>query len=390
MSLPNADMGEAISTGQNKPLAIIAIDDDPGILKFYQAAMSGPGVEFESSTDPYEAMDLIVAYNPSLVILDVTMPGIDGIELLHRIRRFDARTHVVMITGNYTVDTAAKAIQEGAIDFICKPVLANKLRELVTRVRDLVAREERTRTLEQELAEVSNLEGIIGRSPRMLEIFDLIRHVAPHFRAALITGEAGTGKKIVARALHNLSPGRNQPFTVFNCAALAEGEAGLFGYASGGTAFLDEVGKLSTAAQSKLLHIIGRGKAQEVGLPQAQQVNFQVVASTSQDLQGEAQTGRFQPELWYRLSSVQIHLPALRERMDDVLLLARHFLARFSVQYAKEPLRMSRGAEAALLSRSWPGNVRELEEVIDRACMLATSHTLDSGDLPAEGNKLLG
>ncbi len=331
-------------------------------------------------------------------------------ELLHRIKRFDAQTRVVMITGNYTIDTAVKAIQEGAIDYVCKPVSAHKLRELVTRVRNLVAREERTRSLEQELAEVSSLEGIIGRSPRMLEVFDLIRRVAPHFRMALITGETGSGKGMVARALHNLSSGRNQPFTIFKCGARADGvmdkqlsghlggasagaaddAAGHFGYASGGTVFLDEVGELSAAAQSELLQVIEKGKAQELDLAQTQQVNVQVVASTSQDLRAETQSGRFRPELWDRLSTVQIHLPALRERMDDIPLLARHFLARFSTQYGKDPLRMSRGAEAALLSYSWPGNVRELENAISSACALTTSHILDCGDLPAEGNKFIG
>jgi DNA-binding NtrC family response regulator len=267
-----------------------------------------------------------------------------------------------------------------------------------------VAREERTHTLEQELAEVSSLEGIIGRNPRMLEVFDLIRRMGPHFRTALITGETGSGKELVARALHNLSSGRNQPFTVFKCGAraddvmdkqlsshpgrasagVADDSAGHFGYARGGTVFLDEVGKLSAAAQSNLLQLIEKGQAQELGLPQTGQVNVQVVASTSQDLRAETQSGRFRPELWDRLSTVQIHLPALRERKDDIPLLARHFLARFSTQYAKDPLRMSRGAEAALLGYSWPGNVCELENAISSACALTTSHILDCGDLPAE------
>ena len=176
MSLPNADLGDSEREGlgagifveQNNPLAIIAIDDDPGILKFYQTVMSGMGVRFESSTDPRRALDLVVAHHPSLVILDLTMPGTDGMELLRRIKSRDPQTRVVMITGNYTIETAVKAIQEGAIDYLCKPVTAEKLRELVTRVRSPMNQEERTCAPEQELADVSNLEGIIGRSPRML------------------------------------------------------------------------------------------------------------------------------------------------------------------------------------------------------------------------------
>ncbi len=414
MNLPNIDLGDsergreglgaAISAGKNKPMAIIAIDDDPGILKFYEAVMSGMGVDFASSTDPREAMDIIVAYNPSLVILDLTMPDINGMELLHRIRRFDAQTRVVMITGNYTIETAVKAIQEGAIDYVGKPVSAHKLRDLVTRVQYLAAWEERTRALEQELADVSSLEGIIGRSPRMLEVFDLMGRVAPHFRMALITGETGSGKEMVARALHNLSSDRNQPFTLVQCGAGADDladkhpsghrggasagaadiAAGLFGSASGGTIFLNEVGRLSAAAQSELLQVFEKSRARELGLAQTQKGNVQVIASTSRDLRVETQSGRFRPELWDLLSTVQIHLPALRERMDDILLLARHFLARFSTQYGKDPLRMSRGAEAALLGYSWPGNIGELENAISSACALTTSHILDRGDLPAE------
>jgi DNA-binding NtrC family response regulator len=414
MSLTNDDSGnpERVYEGsvvtdhgeQNSPLVIVAIDDDPGILGLYRAVMSGMGVRFESSIDPRQALDLVATHDPSLVILDLTMPGIDGMELLHRIKSRDPQTRVVMITGNYTIDTAVKAIQEGAIDYVCKPVTAEKLRELVTRVRSLVTQEERTRALERELADVSNLEGIIGHSPRMLEVFDLIRRVAPHFHTALITGEPGSEKEIVARALHNLSSGKNQRFTVFKCGALAadvvdnqlsghrgeafagavDDEARLSEWASGGTVFLNEVGDLNAAAQSKLLQVFEKGEAQELGLPQTQQVNVQVIASTSRDLQVETQSGRFRPDLWYRLSTVQIHLPALRERMDDILLLARHFLARFSPQYGKDVRRMSRGAEAALLAYSWPGNVHELENIIGRACMLTTSHILDCGDLPAE------
>ena len=397
------DFGVAILAEQNNPLAIIAIDDDPGILKFYQTVLSGMGVEFGSSTDPREAMDLVVAYNPSLVILDLTMPDIDGMELLHRIKSFDAQTRVVMITGNYTIDTAVKAIQEGAIDYVCKPVTTEKLRELVTRVRSLVNQEERTRTVERELAEVSNLEGVIGRSPRMLDVFDLIQRVAPHFRAALIVGEPGSGRKVVARALHKLSPGRGQRFAIFKSEVIADrpvdnqpskqpggaptgtvvGERELFESAIGGTVFLDEVGALSGATQLRLLQFLDRISAKELGSPLTPQEDVRVIASTSRDLQVETQLGRFRGDLWYRLSMVQIHLPALRERADDVLLLARHFLSQFNQQYGKGVRCMSRGAEVALLAYSWPGNVCELENIMGRACMFAQGMVLDCGDLPA-------
>lgn len=411
MSLPNADLGDAEPEGleaansadQKHPLVILAIDDDPGILNFYQAVMSDMDVRFESSTNPAQALDLVTAHDPSLVILDLTMPGVDGMELLRRIKSRDAQTRVVMITGNYTIDTAVKAIQEGAIDYVCKPVTAEKLRELVTRVQNLVTKEERTRALEQELADESNLEGIIGGSPRMLEVFDLLQRVGHHFRTALIIGEPGSGRKTAARALHNLSPGKGQRFAILKSEVIADSnmdnqpskpqgavaagavvsESELFDSAISGTVFIDEVGDLSGPTQLRLSRLLDQIAAWETSSPQAPHQDLRVIASTSHDLQADTQSGRFRPDLWYRLSMVQIHLPALRERADDVLLLARHFLSQFNAQYKKAIQRISRGAEAALLAYGWPGNVYELENVIGRACMLAEGNVLDCGDLPA-------
>lgn len=385
------------------PLVIVAIDDDPGILGFYRAVLSGMGVRFESSTDPWQTLDLIKAFDPNLVILDLTMPGIDGMELLRRIKSRDPQMRVVMITGSYTIETAVKAIQEGAIDYVCKPVTSQKLREIATRVQNLVAQEERTRALERELADVSHLEGVIGRSPRMMEVFDLMQSVAPHFRTALIVGEQGSGRRTVARALHSLSPGKDQGFAVFKSEAVAEppadqtsspqpssvilgavvGEQALFEGAAGGTVFFDEVGDLSPSTQVKLIRLLDRLEANEQSVQPAAQESLRVIASTCRDLEKATRTGRFRPDLWYRLSLVQIHLPPLRDRAEDALLLARHFLSQFSAQYGKPIRRISRGAEAALLSYSWPGNVYELESVIGRACMLAEGNILDCGDLPA-------
>jgi DNA-binding NtrC family response regulator len=238
----------------------------------------------------------------------------------------------------------------------------------------------------------------------MLEVFDLVRRVAPHLRTALITGETGTGKELVARALHKLSPRAQNRIAVFNCSALVDtlaesqlfghrkgaftgaisDQAGIFEWADGGTLFLDEVGDLSQAAQSKLLRVLENGEVQKLGLPQAIFVNVQVIAATSRDLSVEMKSSRFRPDLWYRLNMVQIQLPPLRERREDILLLARRFLLDFAAQYRKEIHRISRRAESALLAYSWPGNVRELENVIGRACMLTRTKVLDLEDLPEE------
>jgi DNA-binding NtrC family response regulator len=398
-----------IESGQSPPSVVIfAIDDDPEMLKFYKAALADEGVRVESSTDPLRAVELVETLNPDLILLDLTMPGIDGMEALRRIRLHDPEARVVMITGDYSIESAITAIQAGATDYVCKPISPEKVRKIVQETREHVNLARRERTSEAQFAEVFSLEGMIGRSPRLLEVFDLVRRVAPHMRTALITGETGTGKELVARALHKLSPRSQQRIVVFNCSALVDtlaesqlfghrkgaftgaisDQAGIFEYANGGTVFLDEVGDLSQAAQSKLLRVLENGEVQKLGQPQSIRVDVQVIAATSRDLNVEMRSNRFRPDLWYRLNMVQIHIPPLRERREDILLLARRFLLDFASQYRKEIHRISRRAESALLAYSWPGNVRELENVIGRGCMLTRARLLDLEDLPEEVRNL--
>ena len=382
------------------PLVILAVDDDPGMLRFYKVALAEEDVRVESLTDPLYAVDLLETLNPDLILLDLTMPGIDGMETLRRIRLRDPEVPVVMITGDYSIESAVKAIQAGATDYVCKPVTPDKVCNIVHETRGQVEYSRRESTLEKEFAEVFSLQGMIGRSPRMLEVFDLVRRVTPHFRTALITGETGTGKELVARALHALSPRSQQRIAVFNCSALVDtlaesqlfghrkgaftgaisDQVGIFEWANGGTVFLDEVGDLSSGAQSKLLRVLQNGEVQKLGVSQA----IQVDAATSRDLKAEMKANRFRPDLWYRLNMVQIQIPPLRERREDILLLAQRFLLEFASQYHKEIHRISRRAESALLAHSWPGNVRELENVIGRGCMLTQARMLDLEDLPVE------
>ena len=385
-------------------LVIIAIDDDPGMLRFYEAALTNEGVRVESAADPVHGVELVETLNPDLVLLDLTMPGIDGMEVLRRIRLRDPEARVVMITGDYSIESAVKAIQAGATDYVCKPISPEKVCKMVQETRERVDLTRRENTLENQFAEVFSLEGMTGRSPRMLEVFDLVRRVAPHLGIALITGETGTGKELVARALHKLSPRAQQRIAVFNCSALVDtlaesqlfghrkgaftgainDQAGIFEWANGGTVFLDEVGDLSPAAQSKLLRVLENGEAQKLGLPQAIRVDVQVIAATSRDLNVEMKSNRFRPDLWYRLNMLHIELPPLRERREDILLLARRFLQDFASEYRKQIHKISRRAESALLAYSWPGNVRELENVIGRGCMMAQTKVLDLEDLPRE------
>jgi DNA-binding NtrC family response regulator len=393
------------ATGQAaSPLVILAIDDDPAMLRFYKVALAIEGVRVESSTEPLQAVELVETLDPDLILLDLTMPGIDGMEALRRIRLHDPEARVVMITGDYSIESAIKAIQAGAADYVTKPISPEKVRKIVQETREQVDLTQRESTLEKQFAEVFSLEGMIGRSPKMLEVFDLVRRVAPHLRTAVITGETGTGKELVARALHKLSSRAQKRMVVFNCSALVDtlaesqlfghrkgaftgaisDQAGIFEWANGGSVFLDEVGDLSAAAQSKLLRVLENGEVQKLGFPQSIQVDVQVIAATSRDLNVEMRSNRFRPDLWYRLNMVQIQIPPLRERREDILLLARRFLLDFAGQYRKEIHKISRRAESALLTHPWFGNVRELENVIGRGCMLTRGKMLDLEDLPIE------
>ena len=402
--LGGGDSAPGVSGQTAAPLMVLAIDDDLGMLKFYESIIGDEGARVEISPDPIKGVDLVETLNPDLIILDLTMPGIDGMEALLRIRLRDPEARVVMITGDYSIESAIRAIQAGATDYICKPISPAKLRQIVREAKQQVALTRREMTLENQFAEVYSLEGMIGRSPGVLEVFDLVRRVAPHLRTAVITGETGTGKELVARALHKLSPRANQRIAVFNCSALVDtlaesqlfghrkgaftgaisDQAGIFEWADGGTVFLDEVGDLSQAAQSKLLRVLENGEVQKLGLPQAISVNVQVIAATSRDLNVEMKSGRFRPDLWYRLNMVQIHLPPLRDRREDILLLARRFLQDFATQYHKEVHKISRRGEAALVAYPWPGNVRELQNIIGRGCMLTRTRMVDLEDLPEE------
>jgi DNA-binding NtrC family response regulator len=402
--IPARELAGPQDSGRQAPLLILSIDDEPGMHEFYHAVLANEGVRLESSTDPQQGVELAAALHPDLILLDLTMPEMDGLEALERIRLSDPEARVVMITGDYSIESAVKAVQAGATDYVCKPVSLEKLRKTVSDARAQVDMERRESSLEGQLADLFSLEGMIGRSPRMLELFDLVRRVAPHLRSALITGETGTGKELVARSLHKLSPRAHQRIGVFNCSALVDtlaesqlfghrrgaftgavsDQAGIFEWANGGTVFLDEVGDLSPVVQSKLLRVLENGEVQKLGFPQPTRVDVQLIAATSRDLHLEMKANRFRPDLWYRLNMVQIQLPPLRERREDILLLARHFLQEFSSQYGKEIRKISRRAESALLAYAWPGNVRELENVIGRGCMLTRSKVLDLEDLPED------
>ncbi|MBV8052044.1 MAG: sigma-54-dependent Fis family transcriptional regulator [Acidobacteriaceae bacterium] len=295
-----------------------------------------------------------------------------------------------------------EAIQRGAADYLTKPLEIERLRSKIARLIGESETRQRTLRLDQELVDAYQFEGIVGRSPVMLEVFAKIRRVAPHFKTVLVTGATGTGKELVARALHRLSPASRGPFAICNCAALVEtlveselfghvkgaftganqDKLGLFEHANAGTLFLDEVGELSPSAQAKLLRVLENRQVQRVGSPIARNIDVRVIAATHRNLKAMVRENKFREDLFYRLAVVEIGLPVLANRREDLPLLERYFIEKFSAEYNKRIAGLVRRAQARLASYPWPGNIRELEHVIANACMMAGENLIDVADLP--------
>jgi len=377
---------------------ILIVDDEPGIRQALKQVLEYEKLVVRVASSGGEAITLYPDFRPHLVFLDVKMAGLDGLDTLSRIRKLDPNAQVVMISGHGTIATAVEATQLGAFDFLEKPLDTDRL--LVT-VRNALAHaelvDENTR-----LKEVSDSRFImVGSSPALDEVRQLIAKVGPTSARVLITGENGTGKELVARALHESSPRRDRPFVEVNCAAipseLIESElfghmkgsftgavadrAGKFEQADGGTLFLDEVGDMSLAAQAKLLRVLQEGVVTRIGGSKSIQVDVRVLAATNKDLDEEIEQGRFREDLLYRLNVVPIEVPSLRERQEDIPELVTHFVQQLSAGGGVTAKRFSADAIRKLQSRSWPGNVRELRNAVERALILAAGKVVSAADI---------
>ncbi len=383
-------------------IKLVAIDDEPESLELIEDALTQPDLKIETAADPDAGWELVRREHPEIVLLDLRMPKVSGMELLERIVAWDPGIDVILLTGHYSTDSAVEAIQKGACDYLTKPVSPVVLRQRIEKIMADARKRHRALQLEGELLETCRFGSMVGRSPEMLEVFARIRRVAPHFRIALITGGTGTGKELAARALHDLSPAGAGRFVVCNCSAIVEtlfeselfghqkgaftgatqDRVGAFEYASGGTLFLDEIGDMPLLTQSKLLRVLQNQEVQRVGSQAIHKVDVRVVAATNRALR-QLMTGKlFREDLYYRLSMVEITMPSLAERKEDLPLLLRYFLEKFSKQYEKPVHGMSRRAQAVLWRHSWPGNVREMENVLGNACMMVQGDTIDVRDLP--------
>lgn len=384
------------------PIKVLAVDDDPQSLALITDALAPEGLEVLTAAGAEAGFEMFLKVRPRIVLLNLVMPSMSGMDLLERMINVDPGANIVLMSGHYSAESAVEAIQKGACDYLTKPLDIQQLR---SRVASFLAESElrrRTLTLDQELLQACQFEGIISRSPLMLEVFTKIRRVAPHFKTALITGATGTGKELVARSLHRLSTASNQKFVVCNCSTLVENlaESELFGYvkgaftgaiqdraglfenADGGVIFLDEIGDVAPGTQAKLLRVLQDHRVRRVGSSVSRNVDVRVIAATNRDLREMVREGRFREDLYYRLAVVEIALPPLASRREDLPLLERHFVEKFAAEYDKPISGLTRRAQGRMATYPWPGNIRELENVIGNACMMTDGKFIDINDLP--------
>lgn len=383
---------------------LLAIDDEPQALRFIEDVLSNAQVEIHTAGDSGLGLEMVKRLRPQIVLLDLVMPGICGFEMLERILQTEPETEVIVMTAHHSTESASEAIQKGASDYIEKPFNVERLRRGISESLFQGRERQKLQELEPEPLNSCQLEGTIGSSPLMLKVFAKVRRIAPHFRTVLLTGPTGTGKELVARALHRLSPASSGPFAVSNCSAMVEtlAESELFGYVRGsftgavqdkigvfehgnhGVVFLDEIGELPLSSQAKLLRVLQTHEIQPIGSPVPRPIDVRVIAATNRNFRSLVKEGRFREDLYYRLAMVEISMPRLVDRRDDLPLLERHFLEKFSKQYNKPVPAITRRAQTRMAIYSWPGNVRELENVIGNACMMVDGTVIDVKDLPEQ------
>ncbi|MFN8642888.1 MAG: sigma-54 dependent transcriptional regulator [Candidatus Binatia bacterium] len=382
---------------------IVIVDDEPRMAAVVAMALQRDGYECEPCGSAADALAAIDARGADVVVSDLRMPDMDGLELLRRLRAARPDLPVILLTAHASIPSAVAAMRDGAFDYVAKPFDNDELRALVRRALDLTRLASENRWLRQELGQRYAPDTVVAESPRSRELLELIRRVAPSRATVLIQGESGTGKELVARLLHFWSDRVARPFVAVNCKAFAEGvlESELFGHekgaftgavaarvgcferASGGTLFLDEIGEVGPDFQAKLLRVLQEGEVQRVGGNVPRRVDARVVSASNRALRDEVAAGRFREDLFFRLNVIPVQLAPLRERREDVLPLAERFLARFAGGTGRE-LRFAADATAALLAHRWPGNVRELENAIERAVVLARGHEITPEDLLLE------
>ena len=391
-----------MTNNSGEPVVLI-VDDDAGVLSVAGPLISRWGFQVIRSTNGREAIDLVQKLDVDVVMVDLRMPGVDGLGVLGAIRESAPDCRAILMTGYATEETKLQAVKLGALDYLPKPLDWRYLEQRFASIREDIERRQTICGVESEVARRLEFVGLTGRSPLMNDLFDLIRRLAPYARVALITGETGVGKELVAKAMHQLGPRRDKRFVAINCSAVVESlfeselfghvrgaftgatdhKVGLFEQANGGTIFLDEVGELPLSMQAKLLRVLELGEVYRVGSAEPRKIDVTIVAATNRDLEAEVAAGRFRSDLYYRLNIVELTVPPLRDRREDIPYLTASLLEECTQRLKKRIVGLTRSAERMLVSAEWPGNVRQLRNVIERAAILADGEFITDRELRA-------
>jgi len=382
---------------------ILVVDDDPGLRESFRAILEDE-YEVLDVPDGLQALELLRTCQVDLVLLDVRLPGMDGIEVLERIKQIDEQMEVVLVTAVQTLRTAVAAMKLGAFDYLTKPFEEDEVLSVIRRALEKRALEREVVFLRSELARRQDVERLVGQHPKMQTLYQLIAQAARTTSTVLITGETGTGKELIARAIHRQAPRKDKPFIPVNPAAISETlmESELFGHekgaftgahqrklgkfelANGGTLFLDEIASLKLELQAKLLRVLQEREIERVGGTRSVRVDVRIIAATNVDLRKAVRDQTFRDDLYYRLSVVPIAVPPLRERREDIPLLVDHFIRRYNHEFKKQIEGVAPDALAALREYPWPGNVREMQNIIERSVALVEGPRIELKDLPLD------